>query len=48
MPDNEINRLMAERGSTIGDDQIYPNALKRVNMRTNLNAQLSQKADISV
>jgi len=48
MPDIEINRLMAERGTTIGADQIYPNALKSVNLRSNLNTQLGSKADISV
>jgi TonB-linked SusC/RagA family outer membrane protein len=48
MPDIEINRLMAERGTTIGSDQIYPNAQKQVNLRTNLNTQIGTKADVSV
>ncbi|HEY4133204.1 MAG TPA: carboxypeptidase-like regulatory domain-containing protein, partial [Gemmatimonadaceae bacterium] len=48
MPGIEINRLMAERGTSIGDDQIYPNSLKGVNLRTNLNTQLGSKADVSV
>ncbi|MDB4874469.1 MAG: hypothetical protein JWM41_915 [Gemmatimonadetes bacterium] len=48
MPAAEINRLMAERGSSIGADQIYPNAEKKVDLRTNLNAQLSSKLNLSV
>ena len=49
MPQIEIDRLKAERGvSAIGDDQIYPNAEKKVNLRTNLNAQLSSNLDVGV
>jgi TonB-linked SusC/RagA family outer membrane protein len=48
MPQIEINRLMEERGTSIGDDQIYPNALKQVNLRTNLSTQFSSKADAAV
>jgi TonB-linked SusC/RagA family outer membrane protein len=48
MPTAEINRLVAERGTSIGDDQIYPNANKQVNLRSNLTAELSSKANIAV
>ncbi len=48
MPQIEIDRLMAERHTTIGDDQIYPNAAKKVNLRANLTTQLSPKADVAV
>jgi TonB-linked SusC/RagA family outer membrane protein len=48
MPSVEINRLMTERGSTIGADQIYPNAEKKVNLRTNLNAQLTPKISLAL
>jgi len=48
MPGREITRLMTERGSTIGDDQIYPNAEKKVSLRTNLNTQLTPKVNLSV
>ena len=39
---------MTERGSTIGADQVYPNAEKKVNLRTNLNAQLTSKLNFAV
>ena len=48
MPQAEIDRLMLERGTTIGADQIFPNALKQVNLRTNINAKLSPKSDLGV
>ncbi|HEY4217701.1 MAG TPA: SusC/RagA family TonB-linked outer membrane protein [Gemmatimonadaceae bacterium] len=48
MPDIEIKRLTAERGTPIGDDQVYPNADKQVNLRTNLGTQISPTADVSV
>jgi TonB-linked SusC/RagA family outer membrane protein len=48
MPGREIDRLMTERGSTIGDDQIYPNAEKKVNLRTNLNTQLTPKVSLAL
>ena len=44
----EIDRLKAERGSTIGADQIYPNALKRVSLRTNLTSQFTSKSDLAI
>jgi TonB-linked SusC/RagA family outer membrane protein len=48
MPQLEIDRLMKERGSTIGDDQIYPNAEKKVNLRTNLNTQLTPQLSLAL
>jgi TonB-linked SusC/RagA family outer membrane protein len=48
MPDREISRLMTERASTIGADQIYPNAEKKVSLRTNLNTQLTPKVSLAV
>ena len=48
MPGREIDRLMTERGSTIGADQIYPNAEKKVNLRTNLNTQLTSKLNLAL
>jgi TonB-linked SusC/RagA family outer membrane protein len=48
MPDREITRLMTERGSTIGADQVYPNAEKKVSLRTNLNTQLTPKVSLSL
>jgi len=48
MPALEINRLSTERASTIGDDQIYPNAEKKVSLRTNLNTQLTPKVNLSL
>jgi TonB-linked SusC/RagA family outer membrane protein len=48
MPAIEINRLSTERGSTVGSDQIYPNALKRVNLRTNLSSQFTSKSDLNL
>jgi TonB-linked SusC/RagA family outer membrane protein len=48
MPAIEINRLSTERASTIGDDQIYPNAEKKVSLRTNLNSQLTSKLNLSL
>ena len=48
MPDREISRLMTERGSTIGADQVYPNAEKKVSLRTNLNTQLTPKVSLSL
>jgi TonB-linked SusC/RagA family outer membrane protein len=48
MPQAEINRLMAERGTSIGDDQIYPNALKQVNLRSNLSTEFGSKADMAL
>jgi TonB-linked SusC/RagA family outer membrane protein len=48
MPQIEINRLMAERGTSIGADQIYPNALKQVNLRSNLSSQFGSRADVAL
>ena len=48
MPDIEVTRLMTERGTTIGDDQLYRTPKKQVNLRTNLNAQLTSKVNLSV
>lgn len=47
MPGLEITRLEKERGVTgLPTEQVYPNALSRVNLRSNLSAQLSSTADI--
>jgi TonB-linked SusC/RagA family outer membrane protein len=48
MPAIEVTRLMQERGTTIGADQLYPNAHKQVNLRTNLNSQFTSKADLNL
>jgi len=48
MPGLEVKRLSTERGSTIGDDQMYPNMEKKVNLRTNLNAQLTSALNFGV
>ncbi|MEO7359564.1 MAG: SusC/RagA family TonB-linked outer membrane protein, partial [Gemmatimonadaceae bacterium] len=49
LPDNEIVRLKALRGvSELPDWLLRPNALSRVNLRANLSAQLSDKANIQV
>jgi len=48
MPQAEINRLQAERGSNVPYNQIYPNADARTNLRANLSTQLGSKADINV
>jgi outer membrane receptor protein involved in Fe transport len=48
MPAIEVDRLKAERGSTIGADQMYPNALKRVSLRTNLTSQFTSKSDLAI
>jgi outer membrane receptor protein involved in Fe transport len=39
---------MTERASTIGADQIYPNAEKKVSLRMNLNTQLTPKVSLAV
>ena len=47
MPEFEINRLKTERGvGSLPDEQVYPNALERVNLRSNLAAQITSNADI--
>lgn len=49
MPDVEINRLKAERGvSELPDDQVYPNKLNRISLRTNLAAAINPKADLQI
>lgn len=49
MPDYEIERLKTERGiSSLPEEHVYPNALRRVSMRTNLAAQISSQADVQV
>jgi TonB-linked SusC/RagA family outer membrane protein len=48
MPQREIDRLTTERGATIGSDQVYPNAEKKVNLRTNLNTQLTSKLSLAL
>ena len=40
-PASRSSGSCTERGSTIGADQVYPNVEKKVNLRTNLNAQLT-------
>jgi TonB-linked SusC/RagA family outer membrane protein len=45
----EIDRLKKERGvSSLPDEQIYPNKLNRISLRTNLNAAITPKADLQV
>ncbi len=49
MPDSEIQRLRTERGtSTIPLDQERPNALNRVNLRSNLTASLSSTLNMQL
>jgi TonB-linked SusC/RagA family outer membrane protein len=49
MPGEEIARLKAERGvSALPTEQVRPNALDRVNLRTNLTAQLTSRARIQL
>lgn len=49
MPQIEIDRLKAERGtSSIPDEQVYPNKLNRISIRTNLNASINPKADLQI
>jgi TonB-linked SusC/RagA family outer membrane protein len=49
MPGLEIERLKKERGVTaLPEEQVYPNALRRANLRTNLSAQLNRDADLQV
>lgn len=48
MPDAEYSRVAQERlTSTLPYDQYRPNDVKKVNLRTNVQATLSRKADIS-
>jgi TonB-linked SusC/RagA family outer membrane protein len=47
MPQSEIDRLTTERGQAPLDNQIYPNADRRINLRSNLSSQLGSKADLS-
>lgn len=49
MPQIEIDRLKAERGvSSLPDEQVYPNKLNRISLRTNLNAAITSKADLQI
>ncbi|MCU0648751.1 MAG: TonB-dependent receptor plug domain-containing protein, partial [Gemmatimonadaceae bacterium] len=49
MPNSEIQRLQAERGtSTIPIEQERPNALNRINLRTNLTAALTPTLNMQV
>ena len=50
MPDAEVTRLMTERGLQSADqipfEQQRPNEVKRISVRTNVNAALGAKADV--
>ncbi|MDQ6612926.1 MAG: TonB-dependent receptor, partial [Gemmatimonadota bacterium] len=49
MPGNEIARLKKSRGvSALPVDQVHPNALSRVNLRANLNAQIAPTATLQI
>ncbi len=49
MPQSEIDFLKNIRGDVpIRANQLDPNHLRRINLRTNLNANLSSKADVSL
>jgi TonB-linked SusC/RagA family outer membrane protein len=49
MPEVFRQRLMADRNiSEIPEEQEFPNALTRTNLRGNLNAQLSDRLDVAV
>lgn len=48
MPQVEIDRLKAERGSEVPDEQVYPNKLNRISLRTNLTAAINPKADLQI
>jgi TonB-linked SusC/RagA family outer membrane protein len=49
MPDEFQNRLRASRGVTdLPYEQVRPNALRKVNLRANVNAAFGDRADLSV
>ncbi|MFN0178607.1 MAG: SusC/RagA family TonB-linked outer membrane protein [Gemmatimonadales bacterium] len=49
MPQAEVDFLKGVRGAVpIPDEQLNPNHLRKINLRTNLNANLSSKADVSL
>ncbi len=48
MPQQEVDRLRAERGTPVPIEQRKPNALERTNLRVNLTAQITEKAQILV
>jgi TonB-linked SusC/RagA family outer membrane protein len=48
MPQQEVDRLRAERGTPVPIEQRKPNALERTNLRVNLTAQIAEKAQIQV
>jgi TonB-linked SusC/RagA family outer membrane protein len=48
MPAPEIARLQDLRGQAVPDNQVYPNADRKINLRTNIASQLGSKADFTV
>ena len=48
MPEIEIRRLAAERGTAVPSSQIRPNALDRNSLRANLTAQLASNATLQI
>ena len=48
MPAAEVRRLETERGRAVPIEQLRPNAMARVNLRTNLTTQVTPKADFNL
>jgi TonB-linked SusC/RagA family outer membrane protein len=48
MPEIEIRRLAAERGTAVPSSQVRPNALDRNSLRANITAQLASNATLQV
>jgi TonB-linked SusC/RagA family outer membrane protein len=48
MPALEQARLETLRGEAVPDNQIYPNADRKINMRSNVSSQLGSKADFTI
>jgi TonB-linked SusC/RagA family outer membrane protein len=48
MPQREVDRLRAERGTPVPIEQRKPNALERTNLRVNLTAQLATNAQLQI
>jgi TonB-linked SusC/RagA family outer membrane protein len=48
MPEIEIRRLAAERGTAVPSSQVRPNALDRNSLRANLTAQLASNATLQI
>jgi TonB-linked SusC/RagA family outer membrane protein len=48
MPEIEIRRLAAERGTAVPSSQVRPNALDRNSLRANITAQLASNATLQI